>query len=382
MKAQQIQISTLAELAPALAALQAPDAADLALVFGSPAWLGNPEVFRQLKTHCPRAIPVGCSTAGEISADGIADDSLLLTIARFDAIGLEVAATDLADMDDSRAAGRRLGEQFEVAPPRALLVFSQGVAINGSALIDGLRDILGDQITITGGLAGDGARFQRTLVMTPSGASPTAIVALGLSGAALRFNHGCFGGWEPFGTLRKVTRAEGNILYRLDDKPALDIYRTYLGDYARDLPASALLFPFEMRDAQRSPTGIIRTILGIDEADGSLLLAGDIEPQGYLQLMQASTDRLISGAETAARLTRDMAPHQAGGLVVLVSCVGRKLVMGPRVEEEVEAVADILGPDAILTGFYSYGEISPLTPGTPCCLHNQTMTITWLGEAP
>lgn len=382
MKIQQIQITDVSELESAFAALDAPAAANLALVFGSPALLGHPDLAPCIKARCPNAILLGCSTAGEMTRQGLADDSLVLTLAQFDRVGLSLATTDLASMDDSRAAGQRLGAQLTSADPRALVVLGQGVGINGSALIDGLNDALGDGVTITGGLAGDGARFERTLVMTPAGASGTAIVALGLSGDALRFNHGTFGGWEPFGTLRKITRSTGNVLYQLDGKPALDIYKAYLGEEAKDLPASALLFPFEMLDAARSSTGVIRTIVGIDEAEGSLTLAGDLDPDGYLQLMHANADQLISGAETAASTAHEMAPHPGAGIGLLISCVGRKLAMGYRVDEEIEAVAEILGEDTVLTGFYSYGEISPFVPGAACRLHNQTMTVTWIAEAP
>jgi hypothetical protein len=90
---------------------------------------------------------------------------------------------------------------------------------------------------------------------------------------------------------------------------------------------------------------------------------------------------LVDGAEVAAAATLSMLGGNADdSLAILVSCVGRKLVMGGRVDDEVEAVADVLGSQALLTGFYSYGEISPFTPGSACQLHNQTMTITCIGE--
>jgi len=206
-------------------------------------------------------------------------------------------------------------------------------------------------------------------------------VAVGLSSAGLNFAHGSFGGWEAFGPARKVTRCAGNILYELDGEPALDIYRRYLGEHAKDLPASGLLFPFSMLGEDHGALGLIRTILGIDVENGSLILAGEIIPDGYLRLMHASTDKLVNGAEAAAEAAAAMLRAPGECLAILVSCVGRKLVMGERVDEEVEAVGDVLGRNALLTGFYSYGEISPFAPGASCKLHNQTMTITCLSEA-
>jgi hypothetical protein len=171
------------------------------------------------------------------------------------------------------------------------------------------------------------------------------------------------------------------VLYELDGEPALEIYKRYLGDHAKDLPASGLLFPFAMLGEDHSAVGLIRTILGVDEATGSLTLAGEINLDGYLKLMHASTDKLVNGAESAAEAAAAMIQAKGQSLSILVSCVGRKLVMGNRVDEEVEAVGEVFGSNSVLTGFYSYGEISPFTPGASCKLHNQTMTITCIGEA-
>lgn len=382
MRVSQIQVSDVAVLEAALAEVADKDKASLLLAFGAPALVGDERVFALLRAASPAAIVTGCSTAGEITNAGIADDTLVITFIQFEKLALSMATAELAGMDDSTAAGRRLGETLRANDPavRAVLLFGQGVNINGSALIDGMRAALGDSVIVTGGLAGDGTRFKKTWVVTPAGPSSSALVALGLSGEALRFNHGSFGGWEPFGVLRKVTRARGNILYELDGRPALDIYKSFLGDYAKDLPASGLLFPFEMVSQIGSKTGVIRTILGIDEHDGSLTLAGDIDPEGYLQLMHASADRLVNGAESAAMAAKEMAAHPGGGLGLLISCVGRKLVMGDRIDEEIEAVGDVFGKNTMLTGFYSYGEISPYAPGASCRLHNQTMTVTWIAE--
>ena len=376
MKTQQVQVNDIAALSAKLATISDSDKANLVLIFGSPKMLKAETVFAQIKAACPAAIIVGCSTAGEITNAGIADETLVVTLSQFDKVALSVASTDLMSMDDSEGAGRRLGAILKSSKPRAVIILGQGVNINGSALIDGLHAEMGDSVAITGGLAGDGARFQETVVVTPDGVSSTAVVAVGLGGDALCFNHGSFGGWEPFGTLRKVTRSTGNVLFELDGTPALDVYKQYLGDYAKDLPSSGLLFPFEMLNEARSTTGVIRTILAVDESTGSLTLAGDIDPNGFLQLMHASSDRLVDGAESAANAAKAMAAHPGGGIGLLVSCVGRKLVMGDRIDEEIEAVGDVFGQNTLLTGFYSYGEISPFAPGADCRLHNQTMTIT------
>lgn len=379
MRVNQIINRKPADLAATLTALPI-DSADLILVFGSLDHFSPPGLRESLSSAFPNAILLGCSTAGEITADGVDDGTCTITAINFEESRLCQGSTRLAGMDDSFAAGQRLGKQLAAADLKAVLLFGPGVKINGSALVNGMSSVIGAVIPITGGLAGDGGAFKETFTLDSDGVSTDRVVAVGLCSPGLKFAHGSFGGWEPFGPTRKVTRCAGNILYELDGEPALDIYRRYLGEHAKGLPASGLLFPFSMLGEDHNALGIIRTILGIDEANGSLVLAGEIIPDGFLRLMHASTDKLVNGAEAAAEAAASMMHAPGESLAILVSCVGRKLVMGERVDEEVEAVGDVLGHHAVLTGFYSYGEISPFTPGASCKLHNQTMTITCLSE--
>ncbi|MBL8419420.1 MAG: FIST C-terminal domain-containing protein [Dechloromonas sp.] len=352
----------------------------LVLVFGDVRFFEHAGFADALAARFPAAVRVGCSTAGEITGKGVSDGSCVITLMRFDRAQVRVASTVLASMDDSLSAGERLAQQLTGSGLKTGIVLAPGVGINGSALVKGLTNVLGTEIPLAGGLAGDGGAFRRTLTLTPDGVSGDAVVAVGFYGDNLVFGHGSFGGWEPFGPSRRVTGCTGNVLHELDGEPALSVYRSYLGEYAKDLPASGLLFPFAMVDKERRSLGLIRTILGIDEKTGSLILAGDIQPEGYLQLMHANTDRLVDGAEKAAEL----ATQRSGatpGLTILVSCVGRKIVMGERVDEEIEAVAAVLGKGETVTGFYSYGEISPFTPEVACELHNQTMTVFRFAES-
>lgn len=351
---------------------------NLLLVFGAIELLQN--VAPPLATLFPKAIRAGCTTAGEISREGVSDSTCVVTAIRLDVTQVVESSTRLVDMDDSHAAGQRLSQQLPLPGLRAVLVFGQGVAINGSALIAGMTEVLGADIPITGGLAGDAAAFQETWVLDHTGVHNDRLVCLGLYGDKLIFSHGSFGGWSPFGPARRVTLCKHNVLYELDGEPALDVYKLYLGELAKDLPASGLLFPFAMLGRDHNEVGLIRTILAVDEVAGSLTLAGDIDPDGYLRLMHASTDDLVEGAQAAAQAAQQAIKSQGQSLALLVSCVGRKLVMGGRVDEEVEAVGEVFGQGAVLAGFYSYGEISPFKRNAECKLHNQTMTVTCIAE--
>ena len=357
---------------------------ELVLCFADADHLRSPALAAAICDTLPHALVAGCSTAGEISARGVTTAQAIITAIKPSQASFVMAHEAAASMDDSEAAGERLGRQLASRKPHSALVLGQGVALNGSALIRGLRRTLGEHVALFGGLAADGGRFERTFVMHGRCVSEHDIVAIGICAPQIQIRNGTFGGWRAFGPARQVTRARGNVLLELDGQPALDVYKRYLGEHAAQLPGCALLFPFAMVDENLKDTGVIRTILGIDEATGSLTLAGEVKDGGALRLMCASSDDLINGAEMAAE--RAVAADRRGAeesLGLLVSCVGRKMVLGTRVDEEVEAVAAILGDRCTLAGFYSNGEISSCGAGMGHHdhLYNQTMTVTWLTEA-
>ncbi len=352
----------------------------LVLVFAAPAFFTDQHMADALKEAFPQARRIGVSTAGEIHGKGVSDNSVVVTAVHFDKIRFTVAETDLGATDDCANAGQRLAEQLAAPDLKAAVLFSQGVNVNGSEVIAGATRVLDKQVPLTGGLAGDNGAFTRTYLLLDETVSDHKMVALGFYGDAVRFAHGSFGGWQSFGPARQASRSVGNVLYELDGRPALDIYKQYLGDYAKDLPASGLLFPFALLQDDRQDSGLIRTLLAVNEQEGSIVLAGDV-PQGSLvRLMHASTEALVDGAEAAAKAASQLYSTPNKSLGLLVSCIGRKLVMGDRIDEEIEAVGSVFGKGCTLTGFYSNGEISPYLDTADCKLHNQTMTITYLAE--
>lgn len=351
----------------------------LVLVFGAPEFNQCPEPLHELRRVYPNAHLAGCSTAGEILGSTVADGTLAVAVARFEGTALASAVAPVADDGASFAAGQSLAGQLARPSLRGVLVLSDGLRVNGSELVRGLRTALPAAVVITGGLAGDGDRFGATWVLHGDRIASGQVVAVGFYGDRVRLGHGSKGGWDIFGPERRVTRSSGNRLYELDGQPALELYKTYLGERAAGLPASALLFPLAVRADEAPDRQLVRTVLAVDEATQSMTFAGDIPEGNLAQLMRANFDRLIDGAAEAAA----MAPHggaDAGPtLCVAISCVGRRLVLGERTEEELEATLDALPPGTRQVGFYSYGEISPLATGT-CELHNQTMTLTTIAE--
>ncbi|HWW72446.1 MAG TPA: FIST C-terminal domain-containing protein, partial [Duganella sp.] len=280
---------------------------------------------------------------------------------------------------DSRQAGATLSAQLLGDQLRHVLVLSDGLAVNGSELVQGLRTSLPPGVNVTGGLAGDGPDFGVTVVMADAPAASHRIAAIGFYGERLHVGYGSLGGWDSFGPERLITRAEGNTLFELDGESALSLYKTYLGKQAEDLPSSGLLFPLALHLAD-ADTYVVRTILGVDEAAQSMIFAGDMPVGARAQLMKANFNRLVDGAIGAAEDTLTQLDGHAPELAILISCIGRKLVLQQRIEEETEGVAEVLGPQTTLAGFYSYGEIAPHSALTRCELHNQTMTVTTFSE--
>ena len=356
------------------------ESADLVLLFGSTAIFKEKVSIATLQKSYPKALILGCSTAGEICGTQVTDDALVVTAVDFEATQIKGACVNIADVDGSHQAGQRLAEALDKNGLVHVFVLSDGLKVNGSELVSGLTKHLPPEVIVTGGLSGDGARFQETLVMCGGTPEPGTIAVLGLYGDRLKIGYGSLGGWDSFGPERLVTRATANVLYELDAKPALDLYKQYLGDHAKGLPATGLLFPLSLR-AKEGDTGVVRTILSVNEQERSMTFAGDIPVGSYGRLMKANFERLIDGAAGAARACHQGLASSTPDLAVLISCVGRKLVLKQRIEEEVEAVRDVLGEQAVLTGFYSYGEISPFTRSAKCELHNQTMTITTFSES-
>ena len=346
----------------------------LVLAFAAPEYRNRPAVLRQLADAYAGAVVAGCSTAGEILGTAVRDDSIAVGVVTFD--HSRVKAVTVGTGGASFAAGHDLGSRLHADDLRAVLVLSEGIDVNGTELAHGLTDSLGPGVVVTGGLAGDGDRFESTWVLHDGDARPGMITAVGLYGADLEVGYGFQGGWDIFGPERIVTRSRGNVLYELDGKPALDLYKRYLGDLATGLPASALRFPLALKQAP-TDEALVRTVLAIDEATQSMTFAGDIPEGAAAQLMQANFDRLIEGAELAASGTG--ADGDDAVLAIAVSCVGRRLVLGGRIEEETEATMDVLPPATTQIGFYSYGELSPDGLGS-CELHNQTMTLTTIRE--
>jgi len=355
--------------------------AQLVYLFGNKDLLKDQHHIDSVRSMYPLAQIVGCSTSGDICQEEVFNNNIVCTAVWFEQSAIEIASEPIELMEESFKVGEKLAEKLDKEHLVHIMVLSEGLNINGSELTKGFNNKLKDRISVTGGLAGDQANFEETVVVNNQAGKKNQVLAIGFYGKNLQVGYGSMGGWDSFGVDREVTRSNGNILFELDGQPALELYKRYLGHHAANLPASALLFPLSLR-IKNAETVLVRTVLSVNEADGSMIFAGDL-PQGeYVRLMKANFERLIDGASDAAEMSKISLQNSNPDLAILISCVGRKLVLKQRVEEELEIIREVIGNDVSMTGFYSYGEICPTKPFEQHCeLHNQTMTITLFKEA-
>jgi hypothetical protein len=352
--------------------------AHLVLCFGAKHLLQDCAVFREIRELFPSAEIALCSTAGEIYHTEVFDDTISVTAIRFGSTIVKTHFVTIDDYSDSYEAGAGLFKKFDKDALSYLLVLSDGSKVNGSELVRGLNQSSSGHVLITGGLAGDGSKFQSTLTGLNSAPAEGIIIGIGFYGDKIKINHGCRGGWEMFGLEKTVTRSVNNVLYEIDGMNALELYKKYLGPDAKSLPGSALLFPLSVT-LHETGEEVVRTILSINQDEGSMTFAGDLPVGSKVRLMKANFDKITHAASDAAH--QALLPEgNAPKLGLLISCVGRKLILQSRTDEEVAAVDEIFDHKTLLSGFYSYGEISPLVSGGSCQLNNQTMTITTFDE--
>jgi hypothetical protein len=347
------------------------DTVQLVIAFGDPDLIISPERFEELKQRYPGAHIVGGSTAGNVLGTSLTDDDIVATAVHFEKSHIRVSSADIEDTSKLQETAASLVSQLKSPDLKHIFVLSDGIHFNGSELAKGVN--IQNDVPVTGGLVGDKGRFKETYILADEPAKPKRIVFVGFYGKHLYAGHGCFAGWGEFGVDRVITKSDGNIVYEIDGQPALSLYKKYLGEFAAQLPASGLRFPLSIRTGQKGVT-LIRTLLAINEEEQSLTFAGDV-PQGSITLlMKGNIDDLIASAGEAAK----QAKHSNGntGLAIIISCVGRKLLMDQMTDEELETVQESLGENTWMTGFYSYGELAPYNKEFgQCKLHNQTMTL-------
>lgn len=354
------------------------DTVDLVLLFGTTENLQKNNHYEFFKEKYKNSQIIGSSSSGNVLGAKVHEAEVVATIIKFDQGYIKTSIIDFTEKDDLNEVSQKLVEKLPEQDLKSIFIISDGLNMNGTILAKNVNKVKPTTL-ITGGLAGDDARFEKTLLIANSEAKERTLVAIGFYGEKLHVSSGCYAGWDEFGTERIITKSEGNVVYEIDNKPALELYKKYLGDQANELPSSGLRFPLSIKKDNQDENATIRTLLAIDQEKQSLTFAGDVPANYIAKLMKTDIDGLIDGSEIAANKITKKNENTALGLVV--SCIGRKLVMKDLVDEELEIIEETIGKNVHLTGFYSYGELAPFSDEIKTCeLHNQTMTLTVIYE--
>ncbi len=357
----------------------AKSAFQIILVFADRLILEEGKVYQQLKNNFKTADIITCSTAGEIYSRIVEEDAAVSIAIEFQRTPAFLSKGNINDFKNSYELGVFTAKNLPTENLTFVFVISDGNLINGEALVNGIQQSINKEVIVSGGLAGDAGRFQKTLVGLNEDMREGNVVLMGLYGNHIKVGVGVEAGWDVFGPEKVITKSNGNILSEIDHSNALDLYKLYLGKYAEQLPSSALLFPISIK-SKDSENFLIRTILSIDEKKKEMKFAGDVPEGSVIRFMKSNFDRLINAASNAETSLLNQLNGIKPELVIVTSCVGRKIVLSDRIEEEVEAATDRLPSNAVIAGFFSYGEIAPNGQLTKSHLHNQTITITAFAE--
>ncbi len=367
---KQVQDSYAAGLEAATIAMQASGqgAIDLAIIVVSPQF-DQAAMLRGVREGVKGAPVVGCTNAGAITTEGVVEQAVsVLVMKSDDGKFIPIRATEIGK--DMRAAGKNFAQQLKDEAgdekPSIAFLFSDALAGNGTEMVRGIFDIFGSDFRIAGGAAGDDLNFKKTYQYFNDELLTNAVVGFGITGnikVAVGANHG----WQTIGASRVVTKAEGTKLIELDGKPAFQIYQDYFGEKAGDfkqaLSLSAVTYPLGMKTESSDET-MIRVPLSVAD-DGSIMCGAEVIEGSEIYLMIGTLTSAMDAAKSMVQNLVDLVPDANPRVVFVSDCIARKILFGERGQEEIAILKSIGGPQSVIFGFYSYGQIASLkTPST------------------
>lgn len=373
--------------AKALSALGAP-AAQMAIVVASPKY-DQQAMLVGVAEALPGARVVGCTSAGAITEDGIAEQAVsVLALANDNGAFVPVKITGIGA--NMREAGKRFAEALKDSGQdvKLALVFSDALAGNGTEMVRGILEVMGGGFPVAGGAAGDDMAFKKTEQYFDGEVLSDAVVGVGLAGdvqVAVGADHG----WQPLGDAHIVTKAEGTKLIELDGRPAFSIYQDYFGDRASDfkqaLSLEAVTYPLGMK-SEGVDEVMIRVPLAIGE-DGSITCGADVVVGGQIYLMVGTLSSAMEAAKLTAEKLMERVVNAEPRVVFVSDCIARKILFGEHAADEITLLKSIGGPKTVIFGLYTYGQIATLSPppaNINTCdpgFYEQSISITMFGAA-
>jgi len=338
---------------------------------------------------------IGCSTAGEITNDGVATGSVAVMCIKSDKIKVGLGVGEnigkdarKAGQDSAASAIKGIGEEMRTASqifiktksgkfanitPFSMITLPDALAGGGADVVRGITDVVGLHFPIVGGSPGDDLQMKKTYEFCNDKIYSDAVVSAVLS-SDLVTGFGVRHGWHPVGKSMTVTRSKGGQVYEIDERPAIKAYEEFFG---KDIEEEALGREFTINSlgvpAWEGEYRLRWPLL--KKEDDSIICAAELPEDSVVRIMSGDEDSAIEAAKAAAReaMIKAGEPEDIAACIIF-DCISRKQLLGKDAGKEIEAIQSIVGKETPLIGFYTYGEQAP-TSGAPAGFHNQTVVI-------
>jgi len=342
-------------------------------------------VFTSIKQDIPALCDVleqqriaiyGATTVREFTDAGITMESIAILLLDLDPTSFTILIEEFAGnnfREVSRAMARKAGETCAVP---AFFVAGSGLDTDGEEMLRGFEDVLGKHVNVFGGMAGDDFTFKTQYVFTNGKRSTRGIVAVVLDEEKITIRGRATCGWKPMGTVKTVTRSEGNRVYTVEGIPVIELMKKYSGMSDLDpgnpeaINQFTTMFPLQLQRDRGNP--IMRPGIVVNWEDGSLLCSGPVPQDSKVRFSLPPDfdviEEVVRGCEDLKRT--EMPEADA---VILFDCGGRFVSLGPMIGEEIEGIRKVW--NVPMAGMFSLGELARATNGdlefhnlTACCV--------------
>ena len=318
---------------------------------------------------------IGGTTEGEMSSVlGFEQDSLTLMVFCSDTIVISAGmGRDLAqDAIAATAAAVEQAKASHLEDIQFCLTLPESLTISNEVILENIENALGENIPVFGGLTAGKHPSQRTKQFYKTKVCSDAVPVLLFSGP-VQFSYGVANGWRPIGKAGKVTKAVDNVVYEIDNRPALAFYHRYIGMLppTSEYPL-ALLDKESDRHYMRAPSGLY------DETIGSVTFFGNVPEKTTVQITETTRDDVLAASAQSVQQALDSYPDEFPDAALFFSCASRRQLLGSRTKEEYELANKTLAGTPIC-GFYTNGEISPLQGNGSSHIHNETFVTLLIG---
>lgn len=336
------------------------------------------DIMQKIVAAYPEIELIGGTTDGEMSSVlGFQQDSLVLMLFCSDRLQIRAGIGRNISKDLEKALEEAIAQATQnlTEPIKLCITLPEGLtSISAVKLVDRLNQLLGKKVPIFGGLTADQWRFKQSYQFYKNQVYSDAIPILLFSGPLL-FSHGLASGWNPIGKIGQVTQVKNNIVYQIDNQPALDFYYRYLGERPPSSEYPLMVFdPTRQYSYLRAPSG------SCDPTVGSITFFGDIPEQAIVQITEATRDHILSASQASMQEAIAHYPGKTPSSSLFFSCASRRQILGSRTFEEYNLIQNSLTQTLSACGFYTNGEIAPLEQQGISYFHNETFITLLLGE--